>query len=281
MPKFYYKSLTLTYCGQGFVQHTATSVCLRNVRHNSLESYEIKMIGMKHINLLVILMLSYISLVGQGRIDGEYSSFDTGAELRTLVLEKENLFTSYSGVLGGHSSFISKGYYLIKMDTLLLFYDSLPYEYPPSSYTILTKSDTFVNQFGMDFKITEDHASIDISIVGPDGNPLPGCNVVFMSTTNKAVFAEISYKEGKVFESTEGKLIETIIISWLGHKSIWISMKEFWGFTSTLEVKLELDPFITYNNKYKIEKYIINNDKVTLTLLNKGGRKLAYRKKDY
>ncbi len=236
---------------------------------------------MKQISLLVILLLPCTSLIGQDRIEGEYSSLDTGAELRTLTLEKENLFTSYSGVLGGHTSFISKGYYLIKKDTLLLFYDSLPYEYPPSSYTILTKSDTFVNQFGMGFKIAEDQASIAISIVAPDGNPLPGCNVAFMSAKNKAVFGDISDKDGKVFASTEGKLIENIIISWLGHKSIKINMKELWGFKSSLEVKLELDPFVTYNNRFKIERYIINNDKVTLTLLDKSGRKLAFRKKDF
>jgi hypothetical protein len=73
---------------------------------------------MKHVCLFVIIILSGTSLLAQDRIEGKYTSIGYGVWDKTLVFDKENMFIGHTGEVGGHSTTISKGYYLVKKDTL-------------------------------------------------------------------------------------------------------------------------------------------------------------------
>lgn len=223
---------------------------------------------MQVVNIITFLFLFSFSLLAQENIEGVYTNIE-GQGRRILELKKGNLFDESSSAFLSHSSFISKGYYLVKEDSLLLFYDSLPSAYPPSKFTVKDKSDSIFREFGGAYKIKDDVASLTLIIQDYSGNPIKGCNVGFMNS-NKPIFGKISDENGKVKAYTAGKLIETISIYGMGYKPIKISMDNLWGFKSLIKVELGKESNVAYNKNYKIEKFMISklkNGKLCLKLL--------------
>jgi len=246
-----------------------------------MEVLKLKKGMMQVAKVVSVLILLSFPLFAQETMIGVYSDIE-GQGRRILELKNGNVFNENTASLFSHSSFISRGYYLVIKDTLFLFYDSLPSANPPSIYTVQEKSDSIFHEFGGGYKINDDVASLTITVEDYSGNPIRGCNVGFMKS-NKPVFGRTCDKNGKVEVYTEGKLIEYISIFGLGYKPIWISMNELWGFKSSIKVELSLESNFSYNHKYKIVKYSINKkkkNKLLLVSINNPNKKLIRKHKE-
>ena len=229
---------------------------------------------MIRIYFLIYIGLSWNVLLGQTSIDGKYR-YTKGLYGKTLYLSNDNSFTSYSGIITGHGSFISKGYYLVRKDTLLLFYDSLPSEYAPSKYTIVSITDSTFSKIGKSQKIPDNMANIYLSVQDFKGNPLAGCNIALMSSTNRIVSGYVSDENGKAKFNIDRNSIDTIVVSWLGHKPMWITANKLWGHYSILKVELGEESNNSFNKKYKIERYIIkksDSGKTKLDMLHENSK---------
>ena len=158
----------------------------------------------------------------------------------------------------GENNLISKGYYFLKQDTLILFYEALKDPFP-SYYEVIEKTDTVKREIGGSFKMTQSDLYVDLHIVDLKGNPVEGC-MVLLRKGDAIIASQGTDKDGKVQIATGGKLAEGLAIIYFGYKRVWIDLKDFWGYQSIIKVVLS-DLLDKYNEKVYMMKYIVHKTK--------------------
>ncbi|WP_146260525.1 carboxypeptidase-like regulatory domain-containing protein [Algoriphagus chordae] len=192
---------------------------------------------------------------GMGNIQGSYSySFPvtTGASI-TLQLNEDHHF-NYAQYGGHNEKTISKGYYFVKQDTLLLFHEGI--EHPrPSYFEVISKTDTIRRDFGLESSFGESRVSFKIKVMDYSSETIPHTNVSIMK--GKATLSgEVTDENGEARIYTTGREADKVIVSFIGYRNLYIDLEDFWGYITELKVVLS-DSDIEYFEKPFLAKYII------------------------
>lgn len=103
-----------------------------------------------------------------------------------MKLKSNNTFLSQTyGDVGG--PFISKGYYLVKQDTLILMHEPLK-DPSPSYFEIVRKNDFVKPEVGSTHKIMEDKLYMTLIVVDSKGSPLDQTAVFLMKGEKTYLF---------------------------------------------------------------------------------------------
>jgi hypothetical protein len=169
---------------------------------------------------------------------------------------------------GGHGEkTISKGYYFVKQDTLLLFHEGI--EHPsPSYFEVFSQSDTVIRELGGVSKIGENRASLKLKVVDYSGNAIQSCLVVLMRG-DASLSGEVTNENGEASIFTTGRVANKIAIASIGYRNLNIDLEGFWGYSTELKVVLS-DSDIEYFEKPFLAKYLITKTG-ELKLLQKDG----------
>ena len=134
--------------------------------------------------LVLPLFCSQYDLFSQVELKGEYT-FTDHATSQEWVFENEHYFLKQSTGIEGRL-LMSKGYYLISSDTLLLFYT--PFDLELNSKAEIQRLESF----------GKDSTGINIKVVDINGSIIKGANVVFMDSANEIIEAEVTSSKGTV-----------------------------------------------------------------------------------
>ncbi|MCK0161313.1 hypothetical protein [Allomuricauda sp. F6463D] len=131
---------------------------------------------------------------------------------------------------------LSKGLYTISKDTLILQFE--PYEKVDAqqNITILSKNKL---QSPPIFE-NSNHCLIKIYVKNINGTPLKGTNLLLKDVDNKTLMAIASDESGEFPElSLQSSIFHRLILSTIEYKEIEIFTEPFFGYSSTIEVKLK------------------------------------------
>ncbi|MEP1088544.1 hypothetical protein [Algoriphagus sp.] len=213
-------------------------------------------------------LYSLSSSFAQEDLEGKYSWTPRGVDHGNLQIEfKKDHHFDYV-LYGTHGEkTISKGYYFVKQDTLLLFHEGI--EHPrPSYFEVISKTDTIRRDFGLDSNFGDSIASLKIKVVDYSGETIPHTKVSIMK--GKATLSgEVTNENGEARIYTTGREADKVIISFLGYRKLYIDLEDFWGFITELKVVLS-DSDIEYFEKPFLAKYLITKTG-GLKLLHKDG----------
>ena len=221
-----------------------------------------------------IALFVYSNSFCQINLAGAYSWTEpAGLGGTRVILSKENTFASYSsGDLAGMH--VSKGYYLLRIDTLIMIYEALK-DPNPSYYEIVKKTDTIKPQIGQTTKVNPNHTNISLKIIDDKGLPLKACDI-FLRKGKDMLSLYTSNPNGTANIFTTGQIADSVHIGFIGYKTLSIGLKEFMGYFSDLKVVLSTSNN-TYNDRIFIEKYLLQKkDKKVISLksLNSEGSSL-------
>lgn len=180
-----------------------------------------------------------------------------GLSSLTMNFDDNYFMSKTSGDFGG--ALISKGYYLIKKDTLVLMHEK--YTDPkPSYYEVLQKSDSTSTLFGKKQKIKEDLIIIDFKIYNTDDQPIQqGCHYALLNR-DKIISMQLTDSTGQGHIFTEGRVADKLTIGFIGYKTLIIDLNDLWGYSESLQIVLSKTD-IRYNQNEYIEKFILYEGK--------------------
>lgn len=222
-----------------------------------LKFRKVKMQGARFL-LIIITFFFHNNLFSQSKeLMGRYKWVDPTGETSIMINYKNNYFTYKSeGDFGG--AFISKGYYLLKNDTLILSHEGIT-DPQPSKYKVIEKVDSSAAMFGMNQNIEAEVLNMSLIIFDTDKRPLSGTFVTLISN-EKVLCRLLSDSEGKVNIYTEGRVADKVRIGFIGLKNLEIDLSDYWGYSSTIEIVLTSSNYL-YNQDEFLEKYILSTGK--------------------
>lgn len=216
--------------------------------------------------LVIISTLGLFNLRGQD-LNGTFK-YEEGAQSITYQFDEGSRFASSSANTFGHGNYLSKGYYILSKDSLLLFHEAQKSPLQPSSYEI----------------IEQDHSSnknilvMRISVLDDQRKPIKGATIL-CKNGDHIIFGELTDDEGFASFYTQGGYVKTLNISYTGFQVLDINLDDFWGSNSKIEVVLQKEGFNTYNSETKIEKFkVIGISENQISLMNSKDVELIFEK---
>lgn len=190
-----------------------------------METLEHRKVKMQVVKLtLIILCLAGHDLFSQDKtLSGKYSWVGP-AGLLTLSVEFEDTYFKYRSVGDFGPPFISKGYYLIKNDTLILMHDRFQHPHA-STFKILKKADSITNEFGKPQRISQDLIQLSLKVSDNDNHPIVGCQVGLMKG-DKALSWFLTNADGELFIHTEGRIADKVVIDFIGFMTKEINLND-------------------------------------------------------
>ncbi|MBW8245259.1 hypothetical protein K1F50_20850 [Muricauda oceani] len=166
----------------------------------------------------------------------EYSFDDDGTFNRTKLLH-----------LG--SKELSKGLYTISKDTLILQFEPYGKMDTIKDVTILGKN----KLQSLPIFDNSNNCLIKIYVKDVNGVPLKGTNLLLKDLDNKTLIALVSDESGEFPElNMQSPIFQKLILSTIEHKEIEIYTEPFFGYSSSIEVKLK--PIDIIHKNMSIEK---------------------------
>lgn len=202
----------------------------------------------------------------QDSLTGLYSWTPQGVDFGNVQIELMQDHRFDYAQYGIHNKkTISKGYYFVKQDTLLLFHEGIKHP-RPSYFEVISKTDTIRRDFGLDSSFGENRVSIKLKVLDYSSETLPHISVSLMK--GKATLSTFyTDKNGETSIYTTGREADKVIVSFIGYRNLYIDLEDFWGYITELKVVLS-DSDIEYFEKPFLRKYIITKT---------GGLKLLHK----
>ncbi|MEB2781119.1 hypothetical protein U3A58_12015 [Algoriphagus sp. C2-6-M1] len=173
----------------------------------------------------------------QDSLTGVYSWIPQGVDRGNLQIELMQDHHFDYAQYGGHGEkTISKGYYFVKQDTLLLFHEGITHPHP-SYFEVISKTDTIRRDFGLDSSFGENRASLKLKVVDYSGETIPHTNVSIIKGKS-TLSGEVTDENGEARIYTTGREAEKVVISFLGYRNLYIDLDDFWGYITELKVVL-------------------------------------------
>ena len=216
------------------------------------------MVVAKKASIVIVMVFPLITF--SQVLEGDYI-FKNGSFSKHYRFYDDMRFDQRSSDVFGHGSHFVKGYFLMKGDSLFLFHDKVPYPYPQSNFEIVRQK-----------KIEHEHSlRVELEITDYENNPISGATIM-CKNGDYTLFHEMTDKKGECQIFTEGQFAEYLTVYFLGFRPLRIELKEFWGAKSDLKVKLGKESPNTYNDKYRIEKFIVEKSTEDELVLKDIGR---------
>ena len=227
-------------------------------------------------------MCLFCLIAAQGKsqtLSGNFVSSDSPL-YEEFIFKKNQTFSSKSMNAFGHTTSYMEGYYLFREDTLIIICDESHHPKPSSKFHIVEQTNKSKDPLGQIKEISENKFYIELLIRDMDDQPIKGATIAYMNGKN-IVFAELSDEDGKSLMISEGRFIESILISFVGYKELNINVNSLWGYRSVVKVQLDHANEIEYVTSC-LDKYLVKkNTKSELYLikLDDTNRQLSLRKK--
>lgn len=228
----------------------------------------------KHLIILSFLFFGPPSSVSQ-TLSGKYELKRKTSYLK-YDFRKDRTFRSQSSNAFGHGSTFSEGYYLIKEDTLLLFYE--PISRPQlSKVQVVDQQDSLSSVAGQK-AVGPNIAIIDLVIEDKNGDGLPNVAVALIKD-EKVIAVDTSNDSGNAYVYTTGQIAQEVSITLLGYEGVKIKLDNYWGLKSNIKIELAESTRNKYNQEYKMEKYLImSSGKSELVLRDMDGDESKFKK---
>jgi hypothetical protein len=183
------------------------------------------------------------------------------------IILMNNVFEMRKGINLNHTVYLSKGYYLILKDTLILFHQKL--KVPPGS------------SFELMSHIEIDGTTIlSFEVVDEDNRPMVGVSVNFYSKDRRILFTLLTDTDGKIENVCLDRLseISQVEFGFIGYQSLNINLIDIRNGSFKFKILLRRDNGVTYNVVERTEKYLINKTKTSLQLLGIKDEVVIYSK---
>ena len=215
---------------------------------------------------IIILFFLLPLLAASQTIKGAYTH-RKGLETHRISLKDSTFIKSY-GHAFAHGGSLSKGYFKIKNDTLLLQFQS--WKNKSSYFEIITQK-----------KINKKYTSLGISVYDMKDSIIENLPIMYSLKSKDSNLANITQIKSNYIEFWKAdSTITEIIINSFGYRRVSIPLQKFSGWSAELKVKLLLDDQNIYHNfDLRKEKYYWNKKTKTLQFINdKQELTLTYRK---
>ncbi len=223
-----------------------------------------KMQAVKLILSLVALSLSHWVQAQSISLEGNYT-WVGAAGLSSISMNLKNNYFTYKSQSDFGGIFLSKGYYLIKRDTLILMHEKYS-DLNSSSFKVTKQVDSIASSFGLKQQIKKDMISMTLIILDSNNMPIQGAQIA-LTANNKTLSLFFTDLDGKAVIYTEGRIADKLIIGFIGKANLEINLDNFWGHSTDISVVLTKD---NYNKSEFIEKYVLfsgNDGKLRLKSL--------------
>lgn len=180
-------------------------------------------------------------------LTGKYET-STSIEKKEFSFNGNHRFTTKSSNAFDHGLSYASGYYLVKKDSLILFYDSMRIPGGTSKYEITQKEELKIE------KSESDKALVSLTILNSDRKPLKSAIVALCKDKDILAIYPQSDK-GEYFIQTEGKSATHIKI--FNMVLLEIPLDDLWNYKSDIIALMVPFSHDQYNQTQKIEKYLI------------------------
>lgn len=186
-----------------------------------------------------------------------------GLEYIGVQLLDTGFVKSSSHVLN-HGGILIKGDYELIGDTLYL--KATLWIGKESYFEITSQSNSIKPQFGTHRKMDTNFLSLDITVFDENRQLVPNSLVTLLGANSEPVATVLANEQGKFYYYDINGTISALRFIGL-FRPLDLELKEFKGYSTSLNVVLRYDDYNTYNKRTFNEKYFFDSKNSTLTYI--------------
>ena len=201
------------------------------------------------------------------KLSGSFES-ENPIQKKEYFFDGSNRFSTKSGSVFDHGTNFANGYYMVKKDTLFLFFDRMENPIGKSRYDIV-KTELVKND-------KKSVAIISLRVLDTNQNPLTSALVaLYRNDDILSIYPQSD--EANYYIQTESKIATHIRI--LNFETLDVPLDSLWNRKSEIVANIAPFTYDKYNEEYRIEKYLIKEiTKSTLILEDLQGNQLNLMK---
>ena len=231
-----------------------------------METHKLKMVRMQVVKILISIFFIFLSVEGKGQtIHGDFKVTNISTSVQDIGIiysfVPNEVFrkTTYKHL----NKTVSGGNFSIEGDTLILDYK--PLERKSTEDLVYIRKDKLVDSTRFFSKI---------QILNSKGTPQAGVNLLIKNQEGDVVMGFSSNNQGAFpVLSVFDKYIQYLTFSFLGHQEVTLNTDSLFGLDTKIRFQLKSNS-VTYTNTAKSEKYLIQQNVDSLSLIPLNNNKL-------